>query len=166
MSDPKGYYKLLDLTKDSSDKDIKKKYRKMALRYHPDKNPNDTQAEETFKKIAEAYQVLSDKHTRAEYDNISVHTPFTFSQTNTFDPFAIFKQFESQNGMGHMNMTFNMPQTSLRSSTTKQFSTNFSCSTQTIFKDGKKYVTITETRNGNTTKNTMIFDSKTNKRLH
>ena len=174
MTDPKGYYKLLNINNNSTDKEIKKAYRKMALRYHPDKNPNNKKAEETFKKIAEAYQVLSDKNKRRKYDNVSKHNPFVFNQNTNFDPFTIFKEFESQNGMGNMNMSFNLQQmmgqpgltqSIFRSSQKKQYSTNFSCSTQTVFKDGKKIVTTIETRNGKTNKTVMIFDSKTNKRL-
>ena len=174
MTDPKGYYKLLGITHKASDKDIKKAYRKMALQYHPDKNPNNKPAEEMFKKIAEAYQVLSDTDKRTEYDNVSVHRPFVFQQSQQFDPFAIFKNFQTQGSSNSMNMSFDIhnmmrsqdfTNTSVRSSNSKQFSTNFSCSTQTVFKDGKKIVTTTETCNGQTTKKVMVFDSKTNKRL-
>ena len=174
MTDPKGYYKLLGITHKASDKDIKKAYRKMALQYHPDKNPNNKPAEEMFKKIAEAYQVLSDTDKRTEYDNVSVQLPFVFQQSQQFDPFTIFKNFQTQGRMNGMNMSFDVnnmmraqgsKNTSIRSSNSKQFSTNFSCSTQTTFKDGKKIVIITEIRNGKTTKKVMIFDSKTNARL-
>ncbi|RXJ98431.1 molecular chaperone DnaJ [Arcobacter sp. CECT 8986] len=62
------YYELLEVSKDADKSTIKKAYRKMAMKYHPDKNPDDTQAEEKFKAINEAYQVLSDEEKRAIYD--------------------------------------------------------------------------------------------------
>ena len=62
------YYELLEVTKDCDKSTIKKAYRKMAMKYHPDKNPGDTEAEEKFKAVNEAYQVLSDDEKRAIYD--------------------------------------------------------------------------------------------------
>ena len=62
------YYKILGLTKSASDKDIKKAYRKLARKYHPDLNPNDKIAEKKFKEINEANEVLSDPENRKKYD--------------------------------------------------------------------------------------------------
>ena len=64
----KDYYKILGITKGASEDDVRKAYRKMALRYHPDKNKS-AGAEEKFKEVAEAYEVLSDKKKRDIYDN-------------------------------------------------------------------------------------------------
>ena len=64
----RDYYEVLEVTKTASGEEIKKAYRKMALKYHPDKNPGDTVAEEKFKEAAEAYEVLSDSNKRARYD--------------------------------------------------------------------------------------------------
>ena len=62
------FYDILDISKSASQAEIKKGYRKMAIKYHPDKNPDDKSAEENFKKAAEAYEVLSDENKKARYD--------------------------------------------------------------------------------------------------
>ncbi len=64
----RDYYEILNVPKDASIDDIKKAYRKQALKYHPDKNPGDRQAEEKFKEAAEAYEVLRNSDKRAKYD--------------------------------------------------------------------------------------------------
>ena len=66
----KDYYKTLGVQKNSSDDEIKKAYRKLALKYHPDKNKGDKDAEQKFKEISEAYEVLKDRDKRAKYDNL------------------------------------------------------------------------------------------------
>ena len=60
MAEKRDYYEVLGLKKGASDSEIKKAFRKMAMKYHPDKNPGDKSAEEKFKEINEAYAVLSD----------------------------------------------------------------------------------------------------------
>ncbi len=64
----KDYYDLLEVDRDASEEHIRKSYRKLALKYHPDRNPGDLKAEEHFKEIAEAYGVLIDPAKRSEYD--------------------------------------------------------------------------------------------------
>ena len=69
------YYEILGVSKSASDSEIKKAYRKKAIKYHPDKNPGDSSAEENFKKAAEAYEVLGNSDKRAKYDQFG-HSAF------------------------------------------------------------------------------------------
>ena len=66
----RDYYKILGVPRGASAEEIKKTYRKLAMRYHPDRNPGDKQAEDRFKEINEAYQVLSDPQKRSRYDQL------------------------------------------------------------------------------------------------
>ena len=68
--DYKDYYKILGVERKASEDDIRKAYRKLAMQYHPDRNPNNKQAEDQFKEINEAYQVLSDPKKRSHYDRL------------------------------------------------------------------------------------------------
>ena len=68
MNSKRDYYEVLGVGKNASDDEIKKAYRKLAVKYHPDKNPGDKEAEAKFKEINEAHDVLSDKQKRARYD--------------------------------------------------------------------------------------------------
>jgi molecular chaperone DnaJ len=62
------FYEVLEVSRDSSDQELKTSYRRLAMQYHPDRNPNNPEAEEKFKTCSEAYQVLSDPEKRAAYD--------------------------------------------------------------------------------------------------
>ncbi|MBN1472679.1 MAG: DnaJ domain-containing protein [Syntrophaceae bacterium] len=84
------YYKILGVDKKASTEDIKKAYRKLALKWHPDKNPNNKNAEEKFKKISEAYAVLSDQEKRGQYDNFGSADQFRQRYTQE----DIFKNFD------------------------------------------------------------------------
>lgn len=64
----RDYYEILGVDKGASDEEVKKAYRKVAMKFHPDKNPGDAEAEEKFKEAAEAYEVLRDSNKRAQYD--------------------------------------------------------------------------------------------------
>ena len=64
----KDYYEVLGVNRNATEEEIKKAYRKLALKYHPDRNKGNKEAEEKFKEISEAYAVLSDKNKREQYD--------------------------------------------------------------------------------------------------
>ena len=68
MAEKRDYYEVLGVAKNANADEIKKAYRKAAIKYHPDKNPGDKEAEEKFKEAAEAYDVLSNPEKRARYD--------------------------------------------------------------------------------------------------
>ncbi|MCB0634073.1 MAG: J domain-containing protein [Saprospiraceae bacterium] len=82
--DYKDYYKILGVDKQASDKDIKKAYRKLATKYHPDKNPDNKAAEDKFKEITEAYEVLSDPEKRKKYEQLGAN--WEAFQQSGFDP--------------------------------------------------------------------------------
>lgn len=93
----RDYYEVLGVERSSDPETIKKAYRKLAVKYHPDKNPGDKTAEEKFKEIGEAYEVLSDPQQRAAYDQYG-HAAFDprsrgFGRGGGFhDPFEIFRE--------------------------------------------------------------------------
>lgn len=68
MSSKRDYYEILGVTRSATETELKQAYRRLAIQFHPDKNPGDTEAEEKFKEINEAYQVLSQAETRSRYD--------------------------------------------------------------------------------------------------
>lgn len=101
MSD--NYYNILEIDKDASQNEIKKAYRKLALKYHPDKNNKDTNAEEKFQKIGEAYEVLFDENKKKNYDIFGNNSEIDIS-----DPMDIFSRvFKSNhvNSMDNMNVS-------------------------------------------------------------
>ena len=96
MAQKQDYYEVLGVQKNASEDDIKRAYRKLAIKYHPDKNPGDKQAEEMFKKVAEAYEVLSDPQKRQRYDQFGFDDPMSGGSGfggQGFDPFDIFNSF-------------------------------------------------------------------------
>src|SRR3977135_2437702 len=105
-----NYYELLGVEKGVSEEDLKKAYRKKAVQYHPDKNPGNKEAEEMFKKVSHAYEVLNDSDKRAAYDR---YGPAAFEGAGAgprgpggmgggfHDPFDIFREvFGQQGGAG------------------------------------------------------------------
>tara|TARA_B100001287_G_scaffold151219_1_gene127249 strand:+ start:2969 stop:4078 length:1110 start_codon:yes stop_codon:yes gene_type:complete len=75
----KDYYEVLSVTKNASESEIKKAYRKLAIKYHPDKNPGNKEAEQKFKEAAEAYEILSNPQKRQQYDQFG-HAAFSGGQ--------------------------------------------------------------------------------------
>ncbi len=95
------YYKILGLEKSASADEIKKAYRNLAFKYHPDRNPGDKAAEETFKKINEAYSVLGDESKKKQYDMYGSSSSYTqnsaygsYSATGTYGDSGYTNPFE------------------------------------------------------------------------
>ena len=106
----RDYYEVLGVEKTASEDEIKKAYRKIAIKYHPDRNPGDKEAEEKFKEAAEAYNVLHDPKTRQQYDQFGFNGPgagggFDFSgfggaSMNMDDIFSMFGDIFGGHGFG------------------------------------------------------------------
>jgi len=88
----RDYYEVLGIQKNASVSEIKKAYRKLAMEYHPDKNPNNKEAEDKFKEIAEAYEVLSDEGKRNKYDTYGHQTQQMADGYGGMDPFEMFRR--------------------------------------------------------------------------
>jgi len=101
----RDYYEVLGVHKGVDDSEIKKAYRKMAVKFHPDKNPGDKEAEERFKELGEAYEALSDPQKRAAYDRYG-HAAFAQAGASRgggggfHDPFDIFREVFGGGGGG------------------------------------------------------------------
>jgi molecular chaperone DnaJ len=98
------YYEVLEVSRDASAGEIKKSYRRLAMQYHPDKNPDDKDAEEKFKEIGEAYEILTDDQKRAAYDRYG-HRAFSQGTGPSaggrgVDPFDIFREVFGGGGGG------------------------------------------------------------------
>jgi molecular chaperone DnaJ len=100
----KDYYQILEVERDASSDDIKGAYRKLALDHHPDRNPDNPEAEEKFKEVSEAYSVLSDEEKKRNYDATGSPEGRNFNYQTTGDPFDIFRR------MSGMGMNFGGPQ--------------------------------------------------------
>lgn len=102
----RDYYEILYIERTATSDDIKKSYRKLAIKYHPDKNPGDKTAEESFKELSEAYEALSDPQKRAAYDQYghAAFDPRSRARSNAgggfHDPFDIFREVFGGGGGG------------------------------------------------------------------
>jgi len=145
------YYKILELSNNASDEDVKRAYKKMAIKYHPDKNPdNPEEAEKKFKEVAEAYEILTNKD-KYRSENMANHFRGGF-----VNPHDIFNQMFTSMNMGDMgpfgqgmNISINigaMPSNRvMRSSSVK-------------IENGKKIETITEIINGQRRERVFVSD--------
>ncbi|EAZ88847.1 DnaJ C-terminal domain-containing protein [Crocosphaera chwakensis] len=128
--DYKDYYATLGIDKSASADEIKKAFRKLAVKYHPDRNPDDKQAEERFKEISEAYEVLSDAEKRKKYDQFGQYWKqagqstwpgaaganvdmgnFDFSQYGNFEEFIneLLGRFSTPGGAGARSYSYSSP---------------------------------------------------------
>ena len=103
-TDKRDYYEVLGVERNASEEEVKRAYRKLAVKFHPDKNPDDSQAEEKFKELGEAYDVLMDPQKRAAYDRFG-HSAFApggggFGGGTFHDPFEIFREVFGGAGFG------------------------------------------------------------------
>jgi molecular chaperone DnaJ len=107
MSRKRDYYEILGVDRDITGEDLKRAYRKLAVKFHPDKNPGDAEAEEKFKELGEAYEVLSDESKRAAYDRYG-HAAFQNGMGGGgggggggfHDPFDLFREVFNGGGGG------------------------------------------------------------------
>jgi molecular chaperone DnaJ len=103
MSKKRDYYEVLGVDRNIGEEDLKRAYRKLAVKYHPDKNPGDHEAEEKFKELGEAYEALSDPNKRAAYDRYG-HAAFQNGMGGGgggfHDPFDLFREVFSGGGGG------------------------------------------------------------------
>src|SRR4029450_2817799 len=100
----RDYYEVLGVPRGAPEDEVKRAYRKLAVKFHPDKNPDDPHAEEKFKELGEAYDVLIDSDKRAAYDRFG-HAPFApggagFGRGVFHDPFEIFREVFGGGGFG------------------------------------------------------------------
>jgi len=109
MAQKRDYYEVLGVERNASEDEIKKAYRKIAIKYHPDRNPGDKEAEEKFKEAAEAYDVLHDSQKRQRYDQFGFNGPmggeggfgdFGATSMNMDDIFSMFGDIFGGHGFG------------------------------------------------------------------
>jgi molecular chaperone DnaJ len=113
MAEKRDYYEVLGVSRDATADDLKKAYRKLAVKYHPDKNPGDKAAEDKFKEVSEAYDVLNDDQKRAAYDRYG-HSAFAGGMGGPnaggaggfHDPFDIFREVFGGGGGGGIFESF------------------------------------------------------------
>src|SRR4029079_5016826 len=103
-TEKRDYYEVLGVGRTAAGEDIKRAYRKLAVKFHPDKNPDDPHAEEKFKELGEAYDVLMDSDKRAAYDRFGhdalAQAGAGFGSGGFHDPFEIFREVFGGGGFG------------------------------------------------------------------
>lgn len=108
MQENTDYYNVLDVSRTASDEDIKKAYKKLAVKWHPDRNNNSNESSEMFKQIAKAYEILSNPKLRSKYDNCDSDSD---DEENEFDAFTLFANtfgdFFKMHGIGLSNFNLN-----------------------------------------------------------
>ena len=158
------YYKILGINKTASEGDIKegdikKAYRKLAIKYHPDKNLGDKNAEDVFKKISEAYEVLSDPQKKKQYDMLGSVGTSGNGLNMTVDPMKIFEQmFQDLETRPFINDPFSSFEESVLNQNIRRMDMNSSCypshgmtqSISTTIIGGKRHTKVITSENGET----------------
>ena len=164
MSDPSkvNYYEVLGVKENATNEEIRKAYKKLAIKWHPDKNPDNKEfAEEKFKSISEAYNVLSDPKKREEWENYrngGFNGDFNMNDFEMNDPFEMFNSFFGKNpfddffnnnndfnfGFGEFNNGDGISKSVKKTTVIKDGKTVTRTETTTIDKNGNKKVEVSE----------------------
>ena len=161
----KKYYDILNLSEEASEEEIKKSYKKLALKFHPDRNKS-PDAEEKFKEISEAYQILTNK----ENPNSSNIPNFNFNRSTFVRPEDLFKRFFNENDIfaqflntdNTNNNNINIQVFSNRNGKNYVGRSNYSKQVSTTYTNNKKIVTVTEIKNGIKSQEKIITDLNDN----
>ena len=157
------YYKILGVKKDDDIKEIKKAYHRLAVKYHPDKNPGDKNAEEVFKDISEAYEILSDPQKRKNYDMFGRKS---IGSNFTVDPMRIFEEMFRNLSMDNFipdpfeesGLNRNVRRMNLNSMDRFSNMGGYSQSISTTIINGKRHTKIVTTENGKTSVTEKVED--------
>ena len=122
----KDYYKILGVDKNATTEEIKKAFRKLAMKYHPDRNQNDKTAEEKFKEITEANEVLSDPEKRKKYDTLGANWK-QYQHAGGANPNDFFRNFGGAGGGGGYHFSGDIINLWYRFYYIIEFLTLFSC---------------------------------------
>ena len=152
----KDYYEILGVDKKATKDELKKAYRKLSLQYHPDRNPNNKEAEEKFKEISEAYNVLSNDDLRNRYDTFGT----VDANAASFDADALFRDFFKNSGFSSMfNDSFGTKQNIVYVGSHKNLVVNVTM--EEIYKNATKTITYKVDRPCETCNGTGSLNGKT-----